>query len=170
MISFDNLCKCHCQLFKCWLITVAAHYIIIAMDEVLNKHINCGPVRPKTAQVFFCHCAMYYIGYLSLSGYNIVLLWWSPSVSFAAPPLTFVTSAAQCWFWQRIRAGILRCIVHYVARSSYFRRNYFKRRPLGVVGILEGRGAFVLVTSDVGFTTGCIMMGFPQCKTLAAWF
>jgi len=41
-------------------------------------------------------CVMYYIGYLSLSGYNIVLLQWSPGVSFAVPPLTFVTSAAQC--------------------------------------------------------------------------
>src|SRR6218665_3985756 len=41
---------------------------------------------------------MYYIGYLSLSGYNVVLLRWSPGVSFAAPPLTFVTSAAQCRF------------------------------------------------------------------------
>src|SRR6218665_973011 len=29
---------------------------------------------------------MYYIGYLSLSVYNIVLLRWSPGVSFAVPP------------------------------------------------------------------------------------
>src|SRR6218665_498947 len=42
-----------------------------------------------------------------LSGYNIVLLRWSPSVSFAAPPLTFVTSAAQCRFWQRIARCVL---------------------------------------------------------------
>ena len=38
---------------------------------------------------------MYYIGYLSLSGYNVVLLRWSPSVSFAAPPLAFVTSGVS---------------------------------------------------------------------------
>src|SRR6218665_3997364 len=43
-------------------------------------------------------CALYYICCLSLSGHNIVLLQWSPGVA-AAPPLTFVTSAAQCRLW-----------------------------------------------------------------------
>ena len=41
-------------------------------------------------------CVMHCIGCLSLSGYNIVSLQWSPVGSFAAPPLTFATSAAQC--------------------------------------------------------------------------
>ena len=45
---------------------------------------------------------MYYIGCLSLSGYNIVLLRWSPGVSFAVPPLTLVIFDAQCRFWQRV--------------------------------------------------------------------
>ena len=36
---------------------------------------------------------MYFIGCLSLSEYNIVLLRWSPGVSFAVPPLTFVMSS-----------------------------------------------------------------------------
>src|SRR6218665_155160 len=52
-------------------------------------------------------CMMYYIGCLSLSGYNIVLLCWSPGVSFDVPPLTFVISAAQCRFWQRVGFSIL---------------------------------------------------------------
>ena len=38
---------------------------------------------------------MYYNGCLFLSGYNIVLLRWSPGVSFAVPPLTFEISAAH---------------------------------------------------------------------------
>src|SRR6218665_1605880 len=42
-----------------------------------------------------CVMYMYYIGRLSLSGYNIVLLRWSPGVFFAVPPLTFVISAAH---------------------------------------------------------------------------
>src|SRR6218665_3172063 len=43
-----------------------------------------------------------------IDGYNIVLLRRSPpGVSFAAPPLTCVTYAAQCRFWQRIGCCIL---------------------------------------------------------------
>jgi len=64
--------------------------------------------------------------------------------------------------------GILRSIAGYVARRGYFCSNYYKRTPVAVVGILEVRGAFVLVTTDVRFATGCIMTGFPQCKTPAA--
>src|SRR6218665_1320778 len=43
-----------------------------------------------------------YIGCLSISGYITVLLRWFPGGSFAAPLLTFVTSAVQCRFWQRV--------------------------------------------------------------------
>src|SRR6218665_1121593 len=56
---------------------------------------------------FLPTCVMYYIGCLSLSGYSIVSLQWSPIVSFAAPPLTFATSAAQCRFWQRVGCCVL---------------------------------------------------------------
>src|SRR6218665_886447 len=52
-------------------------------------------------------CALYYIGCLSLSGHNIVLLQWYPGVSFAAPPVIFVTSAEQCRFWQPVGCCIL---------------------------------------------------------------
>ena len=50
---------------------------------------------------------MYYIGCLSLSGYNIILLRLSPGVSFAVPLLTFVISAAQCRFWQCVGCSVL---------------------------------------------------------------
>src|SRR6218665_2136232 len=50
---------------------------------------------------------MYYIGCLSLSGCNILLLGWSPGGSFASPHLTFVTSAAQCRFWHRVGCCVL---------------------------------------------------------------
>src|SRR6218665_1820343 len=56
----------------------------------------------KTAQVFSYHClharCTTLAAYLSADTI-IVLLRWSPGVSFTAPLLTFVTSAAQCWFW-----------------------------------------------------------------------
>src|SRR6218665_2773269 len=38
---------------------------------------------------------------------NIVLLRWSHGVSFAAPPPTFVTSAAQYQFWHRVGCCVL---------------------------------------------------------------
>src|SRR6218665_1256156 len=68
----------------------------------------------------------------------------------------------------QIKAGIHRSIAGYVARRSYFCSTYYKGTPVAVVSILEGRGAFVFVTTDVQFATGCIMTGFPQCKTPAA--
>ena len=73
-------------------------------------------------------CVMYYIGYLSLSGYNIVLLRWSPVVPFAVPPLTFVISAAQCRFWQCVG-----CCVLLRGVSSW---------PLGHVKLLCSEGPF----------------------------
>ena len=78
---------------------------------------------------------MYYIGCLSLSGYNIVLLRWSPGVSFAVPSLTFVISAAQCWFWQRVGAPF--CCEGWALSPSgtfsyYAAKGLFGCRPIGL--------------------------------------
>src|SRR6218665_1018347 len=52
-------------------------------------------------------CVVYYIDCLSLSKYSVVSQHWSPVVSFAASPITFATSAAQCRFWQHIGCCVL---------------------------------------------------------------
>ena len=76
---------------------------------------QCSAANETTSSYYYCPsfllslptCVMYYIGCLSLSGYNIVLLCWFPGVSFAVPPLTFVISAAQCRFRQRVGCSVL---------------------------------------------------------------
>jgi|SRR6218665_1813849 len=81
-------------------------------------------------------CMMYYIGCLSLSGYNIVLLCWSPGVSFDVPPLTFVISAAQCRFWQRVGFSILLRGVSLglsCTFSYYAAKGFFGCGPIGIV-------------------------------------
>src|SRR6218665_1340199 len=76
------------------------------LDQVLHSAARLVRRLPKFSSISPT-CAMYYIGCLSLSGYNIILLRWSPGVSFAVSPLTFVTSAAQCRFWQSVGCCVL---------------------------------------------------------------
>ena len=77
---------------------------------------------------------MYYIGSLFLSGYSIVSLQWYLVVSFAAPPLTFATYAAQRRFWH----GVGRRVLRSAARDEFLvpraRLAIIQQRVFSVVG------------------------------------
>src|SRR6218665_2621530 len=79
-------------------------------------------------------CVMYSIqsiGFLSLSGYSIVSLQWSPVVSLAAPPLTSTTSAAHC----PVSVLAARRVLRPAARGEFF-------CPSGPFGYYAAKGLF----------------------------
>src|SRR6218665_2537858 len=95
-----------------------------------NAAFSCSPCW-KTAQVFLCHCLHARCTILATISqriqYRITAIVSRPGVSFAAPPLTFVTSAAQCRFWQRVGCCVL-------LRGVSFWSLTVQRRAFSVVG------------------------------------
>ena len=110
LCSYQQLCKCYELLILVW------HPCFLNCGLLLSPPISCSPFscqnhalrdlyRSSCMQwlsLVLYICIMYCIGCLSPSGYTIVFLRLSPDMSFTAPPLIFMTSAAQCRFWQRV--------------------------------------------------------------------